>query len=479
MKHVPVKPAGAGYARLAMSMLLGALLSVPATAAELRDRSLRPQLRPGTLVAPARSDAQVIAAMALKALNSETTAQPVRAARNAASLRPKLRPVLENVRTVAYVEAGDPAGFRTWINGFRNRALAKGISGSTFDRTFVQVSYLPEVIKLDRKQSEFTKSTGDYLASAVSDTRVSTGREKAGQHGQVLRAIEGRYGVDRHIVAAIWGMETNYGGYRGKTHVPSALATLAYDGRRGSFFEAQLIATLGILQQGDTTPDRMDGSWAGAMGHTQFMPTSYEAYAVDFTGDGRRDIWGEDPTDALASTAAYLNRMGWVAGQPWGIEVTLPASFNYALAGGSKKMPSDWARLGLRAADGQALRDHGAARVLLPSGAQGPAFLVFKNFDVIKRYNNSDSYALGVGHLGDRISGGGPLRGSWPDGERGLKRAERQELQVLLTRAGFSTQGVDGRIGPNTVDAIRRYQQRVGLTPDGYPSVALLARLRG
>lgn len=180
MKHVPVKPAGAGYARLAMSMLLGAVLSVPATAAELRDQSLRPQLRPGTLVVPARSDAQVIAAMALKALNSETTAQPVRAARSAASLRPKLRPVLENVRTVAYVEASDPAGFRTWINGFRNRALAKGISGSTFDRTFAQVSYLPEVIKLDRKQSEFTKSTGDYLASAVSDTRVSTGREKAG-----------------------------------------------------------------------------------------------------------------------------------------------------------------------------------------------------------------------------------------------------------------------------------------------------------
>lgn len=342
-----------------------------------------------------------------------------------------------------------------------------------------RVRYLPEVVKLDRKQSEFTKSTGEYLSSAVSATRVTNGRDKAGSYDRTLSAVEAKYGVNKHVVAAIWGMETNYGGYRGKTHIPSALATLAYDGRRATFFEAQLVEVLKILQHGDTTPENMTGSWAGAMGHTQFMPTSYAEYAVDFTGDGRRDIWSDDPSDALASTAAYLDRMGWVSGMPWGKEVTLPANFNFMLASGPKKMPSEWARLGVRPADGSTLQDYGTARILLPAGAKGAAFLVFKNFDVIKRYNNSDAYAIGVGHLGDRIAGAGPLRGNWPEGERALKRAERQELQSLLTRAGYPTGGVDGMIGPNTVEAIRGYQRRVGMEPDGHPSVALLTRLRG
>ena len=213
------------------------------------------------------------------------------------------------------------------------------------------------------------------------------------------------------------------------------------------------------------------------MGHTQFMPGSYLAYAVDFTGDGKRDIWSDDPTDALASTAAYLAKFGWIAGMPWGAEVTLPAGFDFSTAA-DRRMPSDWARLGVRGIDGRAVPDHGSARLLLPMGADGPAFLVFKNFDVIKRYNNSDSYALAVSHLGDRIAGGGNFRTSWPADARALKSDERKELQQLLTVKGFETGGVDGRIGPNTVTAIRAYQRSVGLAADGHASVKVLASLR-
>ncbi|WP_136634461.1 lytic murein transglycosylase [Pseudooceanicola onchidii] len=460
---------------------LGILLSHSVAAAEPVSRSLRPMQRPAgvapvpavaTVARPQSDAAASLAADTMARLNlASATPRPAR------SLRPKIRPAV--VQASAVDTTPRPAGFQSWINDFRPRALSQGISPAVYDRVMGRVRYLPDVIRLDRKQSEFTKSTGEYLDSAVSDTRVTNGRSKAGDWNRTLTAIEAQYGVDKRVVAAIWGMETNYGGYRGKTHIPSALATLAYDGRRATFFEAQLVEVLKILQHGDTTPENMLGSWAGAMGHTQFMPTSYASYAVDFTGDGRRDIWSDDPTDALASTAAYLDRMGWIKGMPWGREVVLPANFNFMLASGPRKLPSEWARLGVRPADGGTLPDHGPARILLPAGAKGAAFLVFKNFDVIKRYNNSDAYALGVGHLGDRIGGAGPLRGSWPAGERALKRAERQELQTLLTRAGFSTGGVDGKIGPNTVDAIRDYQKRVGMEPDGHPSVALLTRLRG
>ena len=329
------------------------------------------------------------------------------------------------------------AGYDAWVAAFQSRAQAAGVNDATFRAAFRGAGYLPGVIKRDRNQTEFKRTLEDYLSIAVSDERLAKGRAAYQRHGGTLRRLEAEYGVDAEIITAIWGLESFYGERRGDVPVISATSTLAYDGRRGSFFEKQLIAALKILQNGDTTPDNMIGSWAGAMGHTQFMPTSYATYAVDFTGDGRRDIWSDDPTDALASTAAYLDRMGWVTGMPWGKEVTLPAGFNFMLASGPKKLPSEWARLGVRPADGTTLRDHGEARILLPDGAKGAAFLVFKNFDVIKRYNNSDAYALGVGHLGDRIGGAGPLRGTWPAGERALKRAERQELQNLLTRAGF------------------------------------------
>ena len=291
--------------------------------------------------------------------------------------------------------------------------------------------------------------------------------------------IEARFGVDQEVVVAIWGLESAYGTFMGDRSLIGSLATLASDGRRPAFFEDQLIAALRILQAGDVTADRMTGSWAGAMGHTQFMPTSYLTHAVDFTGDGRRDIWGEDPADALASTAAYLAHFGWTKGMPLGLEVTLPQAFDYTQSGERvKKSVAEWQASGVRTATGGDLPDHGAASVLLPAGHRGAAFLIFANFRVIERYNTADAYVIAVGHLADRIAGGPPIKALWPREDRVLLATERTELQARLTSAGFDTQGVDGRIGPNTIAAVRAFQRARGLVPDGYPGLDILSRLR-
>lgn len=346
------------------------------------------------------------------------------------------------------MQAVPNAGYDAWVTSFKGRAAAKGISQATLNQAFRGAGYLPGVIERDRNQTEFTRTLEDYLAIAASDERVATGKEMLRKHGSLLGRIEAKYGVDKEIVTAVWGLESRYGARRGDVPVISALSTLAYDGRRGSFFESQLIAALKILQNGDTSAGNMVGSWAGAMGHTQFIPTSYQAYAVDFTGDGRRDIWSENPADALASTAAYLQRSGWVTGQPWGGEV------------------------------GSAAARSGTPLAVLQPQKPGPKFAVFKNFNVIKRYNNSDSYALGVGHLADRIGGGGPLKTPFGPDATGLTLNDRKELQKRLTAKGFDTQGADGVIGKNSQAAISGYQRSVGLPVTGEPSKALLDRLR-
>ncbi len=376
--------------------------------------------------------------------------------------------------------AQSQSGFERWINSFRAEALSRGISPRTFDAAFHGAKLNRKVIERDRSQSEFTKQLWEYLDSAVSDTRIANGREKVNDLRRHLAQIEQRYDVDARAFVAIWGLESAYGAYMGTDNIIEALATLAYEGRREKFAKQQLIEALKIIQRGDITPDRMAGSWAGAMGHTQFIPTSYQAYAQDFDGDGRRDVWNrEDPRDALASTANYLKEFGWQKGQPWGVEIKIPAGFNYASADLKIKKPvRDWNSLGVRLIDGNSIPNYGEAAILLPAGANGPAFAVFKNFFVIKRYNNANSYAMAVGHLGDRIFGGGPIRAEWPRGDRGLLRAERMELQHKLTAKGFSTQGVDGVIGPNTIVAVRRYQRAIGVIPDGYPSLRLLQHLK-
>ncbi len=389
------------------------------------------------------------------------------------------RPAARPDATSASARPADTAAFHDWVTDFRPRALAQGIDAAVFDRAFQGIEPDPKVIDRDRNQSEFSKAIWDYLDSAVSDSRITGGRSGLRDHAATLAAIEARYGVEKEIVVAIWGLESAFGAVRGSDSVMRSMATLAHDGRRKAFFEEQLIAALRILQSGDTTPANMRGSWAGAMGHTQFMPTSYLAHAVDFTGDGRRDIWSDDPTDALASTAAYLAHFGWTKGQPWGVEVRLPDGFDFRLARRDlEKLPSAWARLGVRDMDGTAVPDHGPASVLLPAGGDGVAFLIFRNFEVIERYNTADAYVIGVGHLADRIAGAGPFRGDWPRSDRALSLGERKELQERLTGAGFDTQGVDGRIGPLTVDAVRAYQVAHGLMPDGYASLRLLERLR-
>ena len=424
--------------------------------------SLRPELRPD------RNEV------------SRAGSIPILASPGAAVLRPQLRPALTAERAPPRVDSSEKdAQFQQWLGSMRARAVAQGISGATFDIAFRGVRYDPDVIKRDRNQSEFTKTIWEYLDSAASDTRVANGKDALRTHRATLEAIEARYGVDKEVVVAVWGLESNYGTFRGKSDVIQSLATLAYDGRRGAFFESQLIAALRILQSGDTDPRSMTGSWAGAMGHTQFIPTSYLEYAVDFTGDGKRDIWSDDPSDALASTAAYLAKFGWRKGQPWGVEVTLPSGFDYALANRKiTRTPANWARLGVVGVNGARVPNHGAASILLPAGSQGAAFMVFANFAVVERYNAADAYVIGVGHLSDRIKGGPKIAAAWPRGDRALTFSERKEMQQRLTARGYDTQGVDGRIGPKTVEAVRGFQRSRGVAPDGYASLELLKALR-
>ncbi len=397
------------------------------------------------------------------------------------SLHPAPRPSVNSMITqvAAHMTDTNDAAFRQWIGAFRHRALAAGISARTFDAAFRSVQLNPDVVARDRNQSEFTKTIWDYLDSAASDQRVADGQAAMRKYGHLLDEIEARYGVDKKIIVAIWGMESRYGAHRGDVPIIGAMATLAFEGRRSKFFEGQLIDALKIIQHGDVSADHMTGSWAGAMGHTQFIPSSYLLYAVDFSGDGKRDIWSDDPTDALASTAAYLAKSGWKHGQPWGIEVTLPRGFNYTETGHHvQRSVREWAALGVRAANGGALRDYGTAEILLPAGARGAAFMIFSNFRAIMHYNAADAYVLGVGILGDRIAGGPPLRASWPRDDRALTFDERVMMQTKLTQAGFDTQGTDGNIGPNTTNAIRSFQRSIGMVPDGYASIEILKHLQ-
>lgn len=367
--------------------------------------------------------------------------------------------------------------FQGWIAAFRPRAEVAGISPATLDAALTGLSLREDVLEKDRNQTEFTRTIWDYLDRAVSDDRIAAGQKALKARGPLLEAIETKYGVDRQVLLAIWGLESSFGVVRGDIPTVAALATLASSTRRGTYFERELIAALRILQEGDVTPAAMNGSWAGAMGHTQFMPTSYLSLAVDFDGDGRRDIWSDDPADALASTAAFLARWGWRKGEPWGVEVTLPDGFDYRLAGEKvHHSAAEWQAMGVKGVAGP-LPDCGPASVLLPAGARGAAFLICPNFHVIEHYNPADAYVIAVGHLADRILGGPAIRHDWPRDLRALTLEERIALQHRLTLAGFDAGGADGRIGPLTQGAIRKFQSSIGVVPDGYASLDVLNRL--
>ncbi|MEM9846038.1 MAG: lytic murein transglycosylase [Pseudomonadota bacterium] len=448
---------------VALAGLCAAVSGSMATAG-VSDGSIRPQLRP-TLDA---TDLLKTAPEANAPAQLELAAARI-------SLRPQARPAdLGQSSDVTPVSA-NPA-FDAWVRGFRSRARAAGISGSVFDQAFRGVRYNADVIKKDRNQTEFKTEIWDYLDIAASDERVKAGQQALRRYKRQLERIERAYGVEKEVLTAVWGLESRYGSRKGDIPVIEATATLAFDGRRGAFFEKQLIAALKILQSGDTVPRNFTGSWAGAMGHTQFIPTSYEAYAVDFTGDGKRDIWSDDPSDALASTAAYLKRFGWRKGMPWGVEVRVPRGASF---GDTKRMPSDWAARGVVGIDGRPVPNHGSARIFQPAGPNGASFMLFANFDVIKRYNNSDFYALGVGHLSDRIGGGSPIQASWPRGYTPVSFEQRKEIQRLLKRKGYPLEKIDGIIGPNSRKSIAAYQRSVGMTPDGNASAEVLKKLRG
>lgn len=401
----------------------------------------------------------------------------------ARSLRPRTRPqggarrVAAAPNTQRRASVRHDPGFDRWLDGFRRVARREGIRDAVFDRVFAGVNPNMDVLRHERHQPEFSRPIWAYLDSAVSESRISGGQRVLREHRRVLDAIEARYGVDREIVVAVWGMESAYGRLRGETRIIPALTALAMRSRRAPFYSQQLIGALRIIQSGDVDERHMVGSWAGAMGHTQFIPTSYLAYAVDFNGDGRRDIWSDDPTDSLASTAAYLSRHGWQRGQPWGVEVRIPRGLDPRLAGSERSM-RQWRRLGIEPQRGRVLPRSGNATLMFPAGSQGPAILAFGNFRVIKRYNNADAYVIGVGHLADRLRGGGDFVANWPRNDRPLNRGEREELQRILARAGHYDGTIDGRVGSGTLAAVRNWQAANGLAPDGYVSFALLQRMR-
>jgi lytic murein transglycosylase len=370
------------------------------------------------------------------------------------------------------------AAFTAFLAQLWPDARARGVSRDMFDRAFAGVTPDRRLLAHTKKQAEFVKPIWDYLAGAASRTRIERGRAKAAEFGSALMADQQRYGVDAYVIAAVWGMESNFGSNTGGAYVIRALATLAFARYRGDFFRDELLEALQILQQGHTTPAAMGGSWAGAMGQTQFMPSSFLKYAVDFDGDGRKDIWNDIP-DALASTANYLKEHGWIAGYTWGYEAILPQGYDVSpFDPGLFRGFAQWAADGVRRADGRPMPTLGEATLYLPTGVKGPAFLLTRNFQVIKSYNNSTFYALAVGVLSDRIAGGGPLVGHWPKADKTLSMAQTRELQRHLARLGFDVGKADGRIGDRAQTAIRAYQRKIGVMADGYPTLALLERVR-
>jgi glucose-6-phosphate 1-epimerase len=380
---------------------------------------------------------------------------------------------------LAALPASADDGLATCLERLKPQATAAGIRADTFERHTAGLQRDPSVLASLDFQPEFRTPIWDYLAGLVDEQRVADGRAMLEQHRELLQRVEAAYGVDPETVVAVWGVESDYGQTFGKKPLLTSLATLSCEGRRQSFFRGELFATLKLLQSGDLDPEGLVGSWAGAFGHTQFMPTTYGRIAVDFDGDGRRDLVGSVP-DALASTANYLKRSGWRTGQPWGHEVLLPAGFDAGVSGRQNRRPlSHWLDRGLRAADGTALAASDApTALLLPAGREGPAFLVRRNFDAIYSYNAAESYALAIAHLADRLRGGSAFVTPWPTDDPGLSRLQRRELQEQLVARGHDIGEVDGMIGSRSREALKIEQARLGMTADGRAGQRILKALR-
>ena len=369
--------------------------------------------------------------------------------------------------------------FAVWKQDFITRAVSQG-----YERTLVEGLILPaqineKALDRDRDQPEFTKPVWSYVDNAANATRLNGGRTQLADNQAIFNAIEGRYQVPRNYLTAIWGLESAYGKIQGDYDLIDALSTFAHDGRRSEFGEQQLFAILDILRGGHVRREQLTGSWAGAMGMMQFIPTTFRDYAVDFNNDGNKDLWTSNE-DALGSAAHYLSRHGWRWREPVFTEIALPADFDYSLSDGTKKTVNDWTALGVAPVSGERWSTEAGfldAKLLVPAGHRGPKFLTFKNFDVIKRYNNSTSYALGIGVLASALEGQAAIRTPWPRDDEQLSRSDKEAMQRRLTELGYDTKGVDGQIGPNSRRAIRAWQQANGIVADGYMEQALFKRL--
>lgn len=365
--------------------------------------------------------------------------------------------------------------FDQWRERYIEKAAQSGVSGETLERAKPYLVLDPDIHARQSNQAEFALNISDYLDRVVTLQRVSKGRATFRNQRQILNDIAEAYRVDPQVILAIWGVETDYGRVRGEHSVLTALGNLAHNGHRADFFETELTTALSIIDGGHVEADAMLGSWAGAMGHGQFMPSSFLSFAVDHDRDGRRDIWSNDPTDGLASIANYLAQHDWHESQPWGIEVLLPDGFDFTQTGPEHRLPiADWNGVGVRTMEGTALPDYGDASVLCPSGATGPAFLVNHNFHVILTYNRAEAYGIAVGHLSDRLAGSRDKITPCPEGLTPLTRSQMAELQTRLTAAGYDTQGADGFTGPNTRAALRAYQSANGQVPDGFATLDLM-----
>ncbi|MEN2750596.1 lytic murein transglycosylase [Psychrobacter sp. FBL11] len=402
-----------------------------------------------------------------------TTQQPTKPVRQGnvqvtqtQTIKVKPAPVIVQQQTVITPKPSYRS-FSDWKSDFSMRAMSAGYSSSDVQRLLSSAYLNEQVISLDSGQPEFSKMPWEYADSAASDGRIATGKRKFAEQRSYLSSLESRYGVNAEIIAAIWGMESSFGAVTGNSYLPSALASLAYDGRRQEFAETQLLSLMQLLQRGDVSWSQLEGSWAGGMGQTQFIPDTWVKHGVDGDSNGHRNPWST--ADALASTANYLSNSGWVRGLAPFYEVTLPASFDYSTVS-TKQPAARWAALGLDTIDDVSLDANTQMELWLPAGKDGPALLLSPNFDVIKVYNNSSNYALGVSLLGNAIVGKSGLRKSWPRYERPLSTSQVTRLQQRLTSAGYDTKGADGIIGTNTRKAFQSWQANNGQTPDGFIS---------
>ncbi len=395
-----------------------------------------------------------------------------------------------NGQTVPVITAGQnisdsnsPSPFQICISNLKNQAMQSGVSSLTFDRYTQNLTPDYSVIEKLNYQPEFSTPIWDYLSGLVDVERVELGKIKIRQHADVLKKVSTTYGVSIETVVAVWGVESNYGNISGKNDLLQSLGTLSCEGRRQNFFRGEFFAAMRILQRGDLTQDQLKGSWAGAFGHTQFMPSTYEELAVDFDGDGRRDLVSST-TDALASTANFLKKRGWQTGQPWGFEIKVPEGMSIAGEGRrNKKSLASWVERGVVRVDGTPLiqgnlTELSQAGLMSPAGASGPLFLVFKNFDAIYSYNAAESYALAIAHLSDRLQGVEGFVAEWSTNDAGTSRTERRQIQAYLLSRGYSIGDVDGLIGDRTRQAIRQEQLRFGLSPTGRAGQLFLNAIR-